>query len=289
MKSHTCLIAGPLILDHLADSPDILGGGGFYAAAAAAPFALTQLWTHAGDLDGSIRRVITARHIDEAGIDYEGTPHRHHPDQGLQLHGPLLGDDEPVSTQDLACALLIHLPSAEWQRARAACSQLHDQVAHTLISAPHPQDLIAEPAYLATCCKDSGAIVLPAHSAMRATASDDPLTAARALQDLGAKIVCLTAGVMGGLACYQQKVTTWHSLPTTVKDATGIGASFAGALCGGIAEHGKCDWRSLKRAVAQASAVASLCASGIGPKKLLGCNRADYGDRFTKLRRNAKV
>ncbi|TVR12578.1 MAG: hypothetical protein EA401_08750 [Planctomycetota bacterium] len=289
MKSHTCLIAGPLILDQLGDQPDILGGGGFYAAAAAAPFALSQLWTRAGDLDGSLRRVITARHIDEAGIAYEGTPYRHHPDQGLQGHGPFLAAGEPVSTEDLACALLIHLPFDEWQRARAACAQLHNQVAHTLISAPHPQDIIAEPSYLATCCQESGAIILPAHCAMRATSCADPLSAARVLQDMGAKIVCLSAGVLGGLACYQQKITTWHSLPTTVKDATGIGASFAGALCGSIAEHGKCDWRTLKRALAQASAVASLCASGIGPKKLLSCNRSDYTERFTKLRRNAKT
>ena len=34
MKNHACLIAGPLNLDAIADSPDTLGGSGFYAAAA---------------------------------------------------------------------------------------------------------------------------------------------------------------------------------------------------------------------------------------------------------------
>lgn len=288
MKPHACLIAGPLNLDDLPDSPDTLGGSGFYAAAAAAPFAVSQLWCRAGALDNSLKRVITARHIDEAGIDYEGASNRWSPTGGWQQEGETLGELTPDSAADLTCALAIDLPPVEMERALDALNGLGEQVGHTLIVAPRAEHCQHDPGLLTLCCQRAGVLIMGATQAQTLTNCNDPLSAASALQQLGAKTVILTAAVLGGIACYQQKSCTWSSYPVAIKEATGISATFAGAFAGAIAEAGKCDWRSLKRSLAIASAVASICAQGIGPKKLLSTSRSDYSDRFNRLRRNNK-
>ncbi|TVR44919.1 MAG: hypothetical protein EA402_05600 [Planctomycetota bacterium] len=290
MKRHACLIAGPFCLDQLPESPDTLGGSGFYAAAAAAPFALSQLWSRVGALDNSLRRVITARHIDEAGMDYAGPLRRWQPGQAVDdPDANSLGSLTPESAEDLTCALAIDLPGPEMERALAALAELDDSVGRTLLIAPRRQHLDAQPGLLERCCQRAGVLILDLQDACALTAHKDPLLAIRSLQELGAKSVVLRAGVLGGLCAYQQKIYTWPSYPVMVKEPTGMSAAFAGALCGALAEAGKCDWRSLKRSLALASAVASLCAQGIGPKRLLASNRSDYTDRFNRLRRNAKA
>jgi fructose-1-phosphate kinase PfkB-like protein len=148
--------------------------------------------------------------------------------------------------------------------------------------------MISDAEWIRYCCQRANLMVLEVGDALAATGSTDPLTAARTLQDWGAKVVCLSAGVLGGLACYQQKACTWPAHPAPLKDDTGVFATFAGTLIGCCAENGKCDWRVLKRAVAVASAVAAECGKGYGPKRLLGLDRGDYTDRFNQLRRNGK-
>ena len=285
MKARACLVAGPLSLDDLPEAPDTLGGSGFYAAAAAAPFALSQLWARAGDLGPHLRRIISARHIDQAGLSYEGPIRHWSPQQGCQ--DPVLPDLQPVRSQDLACVLLIDLPGKEMDRAVAALQGMGES-SYPLLIAPQLAHCQEDPDLLNRCCRSATLLCLDCDSAQALTGYDDPLSAALDLQQRGAKSVALSAGSLGGLLCYQQKRCTWPAYPLPLRDHRGVRAALWGSLCGALAEAQSCDWRSLKRGLALSSGVASICGQGIGPKKLLSANRSDYQDRFTALRRNSK-
>lgn len=290
MNPRACLVAGPLILDRLQGQDDLLGGSGFYAAAAAAPFAHTQLWARAGaDFTPDLERVVTARHIDLAGLGREGPSLRFdHERRALAVDGPRLPDTEPESTAGLDAALVIALPPDEGRRALTALADLGERTARPLLVAPEREDLAADPTWLADCCRWASILLLPVASALETTGEQAPLAAARALQERGVKTVALSAGSLGGLVAYGQKVCTWSAQPSAITDQTGVGPAFAGALLGYLAEAGKADFRALKRGLAIASAVAAATGQGIGPKRLLAMDRGDYLDRFNRLRRTGK-
>lgn len=287
MSRGVLLVAGPLVLDDLPQGTEIIGGGGAYAAIAAAPIAPVQLWARAGADLGSQRRGILAEHrIDLAGLGLEGASPRWSP-AGFIAGGPLLPDATPTSAEDLGAVLLVHLPPDEQARALEAVRALPGSETRPLLIAPRPAS--ADAASLRSASAAADVLVIPSATALRAfPEAVDALTAAELLRAAGAKCVALTNGVFGGLLLYQQKATTWPALPVATVDPTGTGAAFAGALAASCASHRVADFRTLKRGCAQASAVAGLCAAGVGPKKLLAADERVYLDRFNRLRRTAK-
>ncbi len=284
----TLLIAGPLALDDFPGAPGLLGGVGGYAAMAAAPLATTQLWTRGGsDITPQLRGILERRHIDLAGVGWEGRTPRGSA-MGFEPHGDVLPGIEPTSADDLGGVLLIGLPPAEMRRAFAVVGALPGAPSRTLVISPRPADLAADRAYLAEVCAQSDVLVLSVAKAQELTGTANALDAARALQKKGAKAVVLTAGLLGGLIAYSQKVTTYQTLPIETSDKSGVSAVFPGVLAAWCAGAGKADFRALKRACAMASAVGGICAQGQGPLKLLAADRKEYLERFNRLRRAGK-
>ena len=79
-----------------------------------------------------------------------------------------------------------------------------------------------------------------------------------------------------------------QALATDAGVTPALASAFAGALAAWCAGAGKADFNAIKRGLAMASAVASICAQGIGPKKLLAADNKEYSERFNKLRRTNK-
>lgn len=283
----TLLIAGPLALDDLAQGSGLIGGVGGYAAIAAAPLARTQSWARGGTgYTAELRGILERRAIDLSGTDWEGTT-PHGTAQGFLANGPLLADVEPTSAEDLGGVLLIGLPPEEWRLAQDAVKRLPGGDTRLLVASPRPQDL-RDPAFRALCCGAADILVLSAARAIELSAAANPLAAARFFQELGAKSVVLTAGMLGGLLVYRQKVVTYPAMPVEVVDPTGTSAVFPGALAAWCAGADKDDFRTIKRGCAVASAVAGICLQGIGPKKLLAADRKEYLERYNRLHRLAK-
>ena len=279
----TLLIAGPLALDDFPEAPGMLGGAGGYAAMAAAPLATTQLWARGGrDISTQVRGILEQRHIDLAGVGWDGATPR-----GEEANGSFLPATEPTSADNVGAVLVIGLPPDDWRRAVRVARALPGGESRTLIAAPRAMDL-SDPALRRELCAHADVLVVSLPTAQVATNTSDPLAASRALQEDGAKCVVLTAGMLGGFIAYRQKATTYPSLPVPTVEGTGIGPSFAGALAAWCAGAGKDDFRALKRGCAVASAVACICAQGPGPKKLLGADRKEYLERFNRLRRAGK-
>lgn len=290
MPRQALLIAGPLCLDDLPEESGLLGGGGGYAAMGAGPITPTQLWARGGDtITPQVRGILTRRRIDLSGVTWEGPTARWSP-TGFAHTGGVLPALEPTAAEDLGAVLLIDLPPAEGRRALAVVARLAKAETRPLLIAPRPADCAADHDYLRECATVADVLILPAAMAasMEGEAISDPLVLAGKLRALGAKCVVLTRGAYGGLVSYQQKATTWPALPVEVVEPTGIGSSFAGALAAWCATQGHADFSTIKRGLAMASAVASITAQGIGPRKLLTADSKEYVERFNKLRRTNK-
>jgi cytidine kinase len=70
-----------------------------------------------------------------------------------------------------------------------------------------------------------------------------------------------------------------------VKDPTGAGDSFAGALMGYLAQQNKTDFDSLKIAVAYGTVMASFAIADFSLAELTSINKADIDKRFQTLRK----
>ena len=281
------LIAGPLALDDHPQQAGLLGGVGGYAAIAAAPLAPTQLWCRGGtDISSQVMALLSQRHINLDGVDWIGATPRSSA-RGFDAGGAILPVIEPTSAEGLGGVLLIGLPPDETRRALKVVGKLKGAETRPIILSPRPADL-ADLAFRREVLAVSEVLVLSVAKAQELTASTSPLAAGQALQADGAKVVVLTAGQLGGVILYRAKATTYPALPLEAVDKAGVSAAFTGALAAWIAGSGRCDFATVKRGCAMASAVGSICAQGIGPKKLLTADRNEYLERFNRLRRDQK-
>jgi hypothetical protein len=282
------LIAGPLALDDHPQQAGLLGGVGGYAAMAAAPLARTQLWCRAGaDINPQVRAILDRRGIILDGVSWSGTTPRGTA-AGFVPGGPLLPPDlEPTTADGVGAVLLIGLDPLEWDRATRVIAAFAGAATRPVISSPRPADL-ADAAFCDRVCAGADVLVLSVAQALRVSGKDAPLAAAESFISRGAKAVALTAGQLGGLLVYRQKSTTWPVAPVATVDKLGVSAAFPGALAAWIAGTGAADFSTVKRGCAMASAVGSICAQGIGPRKLLTADRNEYLERFNRLRRAHK-
>jgi sugar/nucleoside kinase (ribokinase family) len=281
------LIAGPLALDDHPQQAGLLGGVGGYAAIAAAPLAPTQLWCRGGtDISSQVMALLSQRHINLDGVDWIGATPRSSA-RGFDAGGAILPVIEPTSAEGLGGVLLIGLPPDETRRALKVVGKLKGAETRPIILSPRPADL-ADLDFRREVLALTEVLVLSVAKAQELTATTSPLAAGQALQADGAKVVVLTAGQLGGVILYRAKATTYPALPLEAIDKAGVSAAFPGALAAWIAGSGRCDFATVKRGCAMASAVGSICAQGIGPKKLLTADRNEYLERFNRLRRDQK-
>lgn len=281
------LIAGPLALDDHPQQAGLLGGVGGYAAMAAGPLNPTQLWARGGsDFTPQLQGILERRGIDLAGVTWDGPTPRGTP-AGFVPGGTLLPDIEPTDAQDVGAVLLIGLPPDEMTRALRVVQNLPQAEDRPVLISPRPEDL-QDPAYRQLIGRTADVLILSVAKAQVLTGTTSALAAGQALQADGAKAVILTAGALGGVLLYAQKVTTYPALPVETVDKLGVSAAFPGAVAAWVAGSGTADWSTLKRACAVASGVGGLTAQGIGPKKLLASSHDDILERFNRIRREQK-
>jgi sugar/nucleoside kinase (ribokinase family) len=103
---------------------------------------------------------------------------------------------------------------------------------------------------------------------------------------MGPEFIVVKKGQSGSITCSKNGakfiLPAWPA--TIVKDPTGAGDSFAGALMGYLAQTGKTDFETLKTAVAYGTVVASFAIVNFSLKGLTSMNKADIDKRLKDLR-----
>ncbi len=112
------------------------------------------------------------------------------------------------------------------------------------------------------------------------------IKAAENILDMGPRIVIAKKGESGSIMCNSkgEKFILPAFPAIEVKDPTGAGDSFAGALMGHLAEAGKTDFASLKTAIAYGTVAASFAIADFSLTGLTSISKADIDSRFETLR-----
>jgi sugar/nucleoside kinase (ribokinase family) len=108
--------------------------------------------------------------------------------------------------------------------------------------------------------------------------------AARAILQMGPKIVVIKKGEHGALMFNQQEVFYAPALPLEeVFDPTGAGDTFAGGFMGYLASTNDTSFQNMKRAIIVGSALASFCVEKFGPLRLQEISRRDIDERVAQF------
>jgi sugar/nucleoside kinase (ribokinase family) len=112
------------------------------------------------------------------------------------------------------------------------------------------------------------------------------IRAAQKIMAIGSSVVIIHKGESGSLMCNADgdKFILPAYPATEVKDPTGAGDSFAGALMGHLAQSCKIDFKTLKTAIAYGTVVASFAIADFSVNGLNSIDRADIDSRFETLR-----
>lgn len=108
----------------------------------------------------------------------------------------------------------------------------------------------------------------------------------QAILSMGPGIVIIKKGESGSIMCSGNgdKFLLPAFPAVDVKDPTGAGDSFAGALLGYLAENGKTDFESLKTAIAYGTVAASFTIADFSLEGLKSITKTDIENRFETLR-----
>jgi len=113
------------------------------------------------------------------------------------------------------------------------------------------------------------------------------IKAAEKILGMGPGVVIIKKGESGSITCDDKgnKFVLPAYPAAEVKDPTGAGDSFAGALLGYLAQAGKTDFQTLKTAVAYGTVVASFTIADFSLHALTSITRSDIDKRLETLRK----
>jgi len=118
------------------------------------------------------------------------------------------------------------------------------------------------------------------------TGENNLLKASGEILALGPKYVIIKKGEHGSVMCSEGSVFVLPAYPVDrVVDPTGAGDSFAGGILGHLSRTGDADERTLRRAVAYGTVIASYNVQGFGPEMLKGITMDEVEGRLSELRR----
>ena len=130
-------------------------------------------------------------------------------------------------------------------------------------------------------------LVINEDEARLLAAESNLIKAAEKILDMGPGVVIIKKGKSGSLMCDRdcEKFLLPAFPAAEVKDPTGAGDSFAGALMGYLAQNEKTDFASLKTAVACGTVAASFAIADFSLKGLTSITKDDIESRLKTLRK----
>jgi len=291
------LIVGSIAFDtlHLSGKchSKVLGGAATYASLAAAHFAPVQLVGVVGhDFPDSAIKLLKDRGVDLAGLEvargetfhWEG---RYSEDlssrETLRTDLNVFADFKPKIPQSFRAAPYVMLGNIDPVLQHEVLDQI-DKPAFVLADTMNLWIDIRH-SELQKLCARIDMLVLNDEEARQLTDEKNLVLAAKALQALGPKHVCIKKGEHGALLFQGDEVFALPALPLSkVVDPTGAGDTFAGALIGYLARGGDLSSTSLRRALVHGSVLASFCVEGVGTERLAAASPSEIHGRVEGFR-----
>ncbi|MHC4338518.1 MAG: PfkB family carbohydrate kinase [Planctomycetota bacterium] len=277
-------------------SENCLGGSSVYFSMAASFFSPVRLLGVIGsDCPFDLAQVFAGRDVDLAGLEvreqsktfrWKGTYRDNMDDRTTdRLELNVLAEAPPTVPPEYRNSEFVFLANT----APALQLQLLEQVEKPVFVAADTMDCWIEGHSddLNKLLKKIGCLIINEDEARLLAAGSNLIRAGEVILDMGPGVVIIKKGESGSLMC--QKSGEKFLLPAfpaaEVKDPTGAGDSFAGALMGYLAQNEKTDSESLKTAVAYGTVVASFAIADFSLKGLTSITRDDIESRFETLRK----
>lgn len=116
------------------------------------------------------------------------------------------------------------------------------------------------------------------------------LKCGRILVSLGPKFVVIKKGESGAILFHEKEIYPIPAFPTEIiRDPTGAGDSFAGALVGYLAKNKKFTSRELKKAVIHGNVMGSFAIEEFGVTRLLKLSKSEILERYSEYTRILKI
>lgn len=140
---------------------------------------------------------------------------------------------------------------------------------------------------LETLLKKIDCLIINEDEARMLAGEANLICAADAILDMGVKVVVIKKGESGSIVSAADSerfvLPAWPS--TEVKDPTGAGDTFAGAMMGYLASVDKIDFESLKTAIAYGTVAASFTISDFSLKGIASATKSSLDSRLQTLKK----
>ena len=140
--------------------------------------------------------------------------------------------------------------------------------------------------------KEIDGLIINDSEAEQLTEISNPITAARAIIDMGPSFVIVKKGEHGAVLVHQDGIAVVPAFPLDqngVTDPTGAGDSFAGGFMGYIAASGKLDFDTMQAGMAWGTVTASFTLGSFGLDGLCATTSDELHARMIEFKTIAKV
>jgi len=296
------LVVGSVALDTV-ETPfgrveEVLGGSASYFSFAASPFTSVRLV-------GVVGEDFPAEHIEQfrrRGIDVTGLVRQ--PGRTFRWSGRyqgamnvaetvdvqlnVFGDFQPVLPAEYGDSPFVFLANASPQVQSQVRQQLAD--AQLVVADTMNYWIENEPQALRDLLAQVDGVVLNDEEARQLTGTHHLVEASREILRRGPRFVVVKKGEHGSMLTTVDGSFILPAYPTAaVKDPTGAGDSFAGAMMGHIARRGEVTEAVLREALAYGTVVASINVEDFSLRRLAACGLAEVEERLAELRRMTQL
>jgi cytidine kinase len=293
------LVVGSVALDSV-ETPtdrrdDVLGGSAVYFSYAASYFSPVRLVGVVGeDWPAEHTELLSARDIDMSGLEvvsgaktfrWKGKYLPNMNDrETLEVHLNVFGDFNPKLPAAFRGSRFLFLANGSPTLQLRVLEQVPDaqlRVADTMdlwINVQHDE--------LLALLRRLDGVVLNDSEAKLLTDEENLVRAGHKVLELGPRFVVIKKGEHGAMFFSRDETYVMPAYPTPrVIDPTGAGDSFAGGMMGCLAECGSFDAKSLKRALAYGTVVASFNVEDFSLQRMRQIERSHVDERFDEYRR----
>jgi sugar/nucleoside kinase (ribokinase family) len=295
------LIIGSVAIDRVAtpfaQSADILGGAASYAAIAASYFAPTRLVSVVGgDFPEAYLRLFRKHGIDTGGLQidpagqtffWSGKYREHFAGRDtLEVRLNVLENFSARLPPEYRSSPFVMLGAIQPSLQLRVVDQLSNRRGSFILADTFDLWIHTTRPELDRVLRSIDLFVINEDESLLLTGARDPVLAGKLLRKMGPRIVVIKKGAHGSMLFHPEGYFAISAYPVTkFIDPTGAGDSYAGALIGYLASVNRSDFAALKKAVAYATAAASLTVESFSATRLSSAGRAAIDARYRELQR----
>lgn len=297
-SSRPCLIVGSVAIDRVAtpfaQSDNILGGAASYASIAASYFAPTRLvGAVGGDFPKPFLKRFDKHGIDTTGLQVEKDGKTFY--WSGKYHENFAGRDTLEIQLNVFEKFSPTLPDLYRETPYVMLGAIQPALQHRVVDQLKGKNafILADTfdLWIKTTREDLDRLlprvdllVINEDESKLLTGETSLILAGRKLRKMGPRIVVLKKGEHGSLLFHPEGFFAIPAYPVTkFVDPTGAGDSYAGALIGYLASVNRTDLPALKKAVAYATACASLTVESFSVNRLSAGGRKTIDSRYKEL------